>query len=205
MNHLTESQLNEYLDHSLDESTHRALDAHLEGCDECRENLNQLQDVFLALKSLLEIRLTRDLSHSIPSNSFKQPVLLLTRTLALQLGAVMGALIWLSVELAGTLNIALLNLGFQQLIVSPSESIAVVQAPILDLLLSIRSAQDWGFKLFKPEIKFPSLQFPVMHYQIPAYSLDLSAFHIVLLTISALGLWVVGNAFLLRNRNGLQR
>ncbi len=56
--HLTDDQLNEYLDEA---TTERAqIEAHLSSCDECAARLSTLQNVFTELDSLPELELTRD-------------------------------------------------------------------------------------------------------------------------------------------------
>jgi|CXWL01.1.fsa_nt_gi hypothetical protein len=62
--HLTEEQLNEYLDEA---TTERArIEAHLSSCDECAARLSTLQNLFTELDSLPELKLTRDLSEASP-------------------------------------------------------------------------------------------------------------------------------------------
>ena len=57
--HLTDEQLNEYLDNA---STERALiESHLDSCDECAARLSTLQALFMDLDSLPEVTLSRDL------------------------------------------------------------------------------------------------------------------------------------------------
>jgi len=58
--HLTEEQLNEYLDEA---TTERAqIEAHLSSCNECAARLSTLQNLFIELDSLPELELTRDLA-----------------------------------------------------------------------------------------------------------------------------------------------
>ncbi|MFN8383924.1 MAG: hypothetical protein U0V02_18445 [Anaerolineales bacterium] len=58
--HLTEDQLNEYLDEA---TTERAqIEAHLSSCSECATRLSTLQNVFAELDSLPELELTRNLA-----------------------------------------------------------------------------------------------------------------------------------------------
>lgn len=58
--HLTDDQLNEYLDH---ESTERVfIEAHLSACDECAARFSTLQNLFAELDSLPELELTRNLA-----------------------------------------------------------------------------------------------------------------------------------------------
>ena len=62
MKHLTETQLNEYLDDVLDSTARAHMDAHLSDCADCRDRLASLQAVFQALASLPEETLGRDLT-----------------------------------------------------------------------------------------------------------------------------------------------
>ncbi len=58
--HLTDEQLNEYLDEA---TTERAvIESHLDSCDECVARLSTLQNLFTELDSLPELELTRDLA-----------------------------------------------------------------------------------------------------------------------------------------------
>ena len=54
--HLTDDQLNEYLDEVTTERTH--IEAHLSSCDECAARLSTLQNLFTELDSLPELVLT---------------------------------------------------------------------------------------------------------------------------------------------------
>ncbi len=60
MNHLSDFQLNEYLDHILDESTRCALELHLEACPDCSARLQELQLVSVHLANLHEAQLSHD-------------------------------------------------------------------------------------------------------------------------------------------------
>ncbi len=58
--HLTDDQLNEYLDEA---TTERAvIEAHLSSCDECAARLSTLQNLFTELDSLPELALTKSLA-----------------------------------------------------------------------------------------------------------------------------------------------
>ena len=58
--HLTDDQLNEYLD---EVTTERAvIKSHLDSCDECAARLSTLQNLFTELDSLPELELTRGLA-----------------------------------------------------------------------------------------------------------------------------------------------
>ncbi len=58
--HLTDDQLNEYLDEATTERAH--IEAHLSSCDECAARLSTLQNLFTELDSLPELALTRSLA-----------------------------------------------------------------------------------------------------------------------------------------------
>ena len=61
MNHLNETQLNEYLDQMLDDESRQQAEAHLAACEQCRAELADLEMLFSSLGELSEIPLTRDL------------------------------------------------------------------------------------------------------------------------------------------------
>jgi len=58
--HLTDDQLNEYLDEATTECAQ--IGAHLFSCDECAARLSTLQNVFAELDSLPELALTKSLA-----------------------------------------------------------------------------------------------------------------------------------------------
>ena len=91
--HLTEEQLNEY----LDEATHEReqIESHLSSCDECAARLSMLQNVFTELDSLPELELTRSLAAPFtlrPSLPAQLPKFL-TLTAFLQAAVALAALI----------------------------------------------------------------------------------------------------------------
>jgi hypothetical protein len=91
--HLTDEQLNEYLDNA---STERALiESHLDSCDECAARLSALQALFADLDSLPEVTLSTDLAARFrphPSLPAQLPRWL-TLTATLQAAAALVALI----------------------------------------------------------------------------------------------------------------
>ena len=58
--HLTEEELNEYLDNEIQDRARAEL--HLSSCDECAARLATLQALFTEIESLPELALTRDLA-----------------------------------------------------------------------------------------------------------------------------------------------
>lgn len=91
--HLTDEQLNEYLDNA---STERAfIEMHLDSCDECAARLSALQALFADLDSLPEVTLSRDIAARFrprPSLPAQLPRWL-TLTATLQAAAALVALI----------------------------------------------------------------------------------------------------------------
>ncbi len=91
--HLTDDQLNEYLD---EVTTERAvIKSHLDSCDECAARLSTLQNVFTELNSLPELELTRDFAAPFtirPSLPAQLPKFL-TLTAVLQAAVALAALI----------------------------------------------------------------------------------------------------------------
>ena len=91
--HLTDEQLNEYLDEATTERVQ--LEAHLSSCDECAARLSTLQNLFTELDSLPELELTRDLAAPFtlrPSLPAQLPKFL-TLTAFLQAAVALAALI----------------------------------------------------------------------------------------------------------------
>ena len=60
--HLDENTIHEYLDKVLDEGAHKQVEAHLETCSACREEVSALQTLFFDLEALPDVSLSRDLS-----------------------------------------------------------------------------------------------------------------------------------------------
>ena len=91
--HLTDDQLNEYLDESTNERVQ--IEAHLSSCDECAARLSTLQNLFTELDSLPELELTRELAAPFtlrPSLPAQLPKFL-TLTAFLQAAVALAALI----------------------------------------------------------------------------------------------------------------
>ena len=65
MRHLTETQLNEYLDGLLEASAQVQISAHLSHCADCRAKLDSLQAVFQALAGWVEETPERNLTPAV--------------------------------------------------------------------------------------------------------------------------------------------
>jgi hypothetical protein len=198
MNHLTENQLNEYLDHLLDEQTRQGVEFHLAQCADCRNQVEALKQVFADLDTIPEIPLTRDLTSTILARLPQdEPIRVWTRAFAAQWGVVVGTLIWLGTQLIPLTRIPRVAfLTFQ----------AIDVQSLLVRLFTIR------FPI--PEFQLTSIkyQLPPIHFQLPALAPSIvlkmnfqpSTAPMVALTISALLLWVVGNVILLGSKQEAQ-
>ena len=192
MNHLTEEQINEYLDGLLDESARQSVEVHLSQCVDCRNQVEALKQVFADLDDVPEIPLTRDLTPAILAKlPQKEPVRIWTRAFAAQWGVVVGTLIWLGTQILPLVKI-------------PQATLPKI--PVIDLETLFTRLLIIRFPI--PDFQLASIkyQLPQIHFQLPAlnsstaFSLGFqpSTALMVALTISALLLWIVGNVILLR-------
>lgn len=169
--HLTDDQLNEYLDH---ESAERAqIDLHLDSCDECAARLSTLQDLFAELESLPELALTRDLATPFaprPSLPAQLPAWL-PLTVILQAAVALVALI-----IAAPFAIQLLP---------------VVELPSLsDAFLQLQSQWTTWLNMLS------QFQMPTF----PTISFELSNLYLMSALAVVFVFWLVGNGLLLRNQ-----
>ena len=181
--HLTDEQLNEYLDNAF---TERAfIDSHLDSCDECAARLSALQALFTDLDSLPEVTLSRDLAARFRPRPSLVPQLptWLTLTATLQAAAALVALI---------VAIPFFSIMLPQ-VEMPSFTtwlfgIQSIWASWLDTLSNLALSPVEGFQL--PNYQFANL---------PTYSVELSTLFIALAIVSIF--WIFGNGLLLRNRH----
>ena len=192
MNHITDFQLNEYLDNILELSAHRAVEAHLRDCNECRARLDELQFVLSALKSLTDVRLSQDISTDIASRLPRRPDPTFTPVFAIQLGAALGALLFVTVELAQAIRIPPAS-TFQSLI--PEVRFAIPNFQIFTLYAPFSIINY--FSLFHNSL----FNLP----QLPTFQFPLSGFQISVIAIFTLLLWLAGNAILLRERSEVRK
>jgi hypothetical protein len=175
--HLTNEQLNEYLDN---ETANRAeIETHLDSCDECAARLSTLQALFADLDSLPEVTLSRDLAARFTlraaQNLAPQLPRWLTLTVSLQAAAALVALI----------------------VAIPFFSIMLPQ-------VEMPSFTTWFFEIQSlwaswldalSNYQLPSYQFS----NLPTYPVELSTLFIALAVVSIF--WIFGNGLLLRNRH----
>lgn len=187
MNHLTDSQLNEYFDEAFDASVRREVDSHLESCAECRARLEDLQSVFSDLADLREIKLPHDLTSSVMEHLPQKQSITLTPFFAAQLGTALGVLFWFSMQtvkfITPTLN-KLEGLDFAP------PTIPAFQLP--NLLFTIPYLPSSIFNL-------PTFQLS----NIPTF--NISTYNLIFISAGVFILWLIGNSTLLRDRSGVKK
>ena len=169
--HLTDDQLNEYLDKESNERAH--IESHLAICADCAARLTALQALFAEIESLPELELTSDLAVRVGATPGLIPQLPRWLTLTAILQAVFG------------LIALLVAAPFIARMLPP-----ITTPSVVDLFLQLRSA--W-LKLFE---NFLSIQLPVLP-ELPALEISSIALSLTLAGVSML--WLVGNGLLLRN------
>lgn len=170
--HITDEQLNEYLDN---ESTERAqIEAHLSACDECAARLTALKTLFAEIESLPELELTHNFAARFTPTPSLPPQLPTWLTLTATLQA---ALALLTVIIAAPFISRLLP--------------AIETPSLTDLFLQLQS--QWTAWLDT----LSTFQLPTLP-QLPA--LEISSLILTLTLAGVSMLWLVGNGLLLRNQ-----
>jgi len=169
--HLTEEQLNEYLDEVTTERSQ--IEAHLSSCDECAAHLSTLQNLFTELDSLPELELTKSLAApfiprpNLPAQLPKFLTLTVTLQAAVALTAIILAVPFIA-QLIPVLEISSLSNVFIQL--------QTQWTTWLDML---------------SQFQFPTL---------PAFTFEISSIYLMSALAGVFTLWLVGNGLLLRNQ-----
>ena len=179
MDHLSEYELNAYLDDMFEETERRQVETHLAGCLACRTRLEELQQVFDSLAALPEIELTRDLTPAVLSQLPRRTILFArSRSIAVQWGVVLGVSLWSAMQ-------------FVQAIKLPSPQILkqflLIEIPVLSLAT-----------LQFPAVHLPPLELP--SFNLPTFGLPCTYAQVTMVIVSTLLLWVIGNLALLRHK-----
>ena len=186
MNHLDDFTLNEYLEHTLDDSERDAVDLHLKVCAACRAKLDELQAVFMELDVLPEIELEHDLTSSVLARlPQKESVRVWTRAFAAQMGVALGFVCWLGMQVVPFVRIP--RFAFPEF---PAMDIQVLFTRLLAIQFSIL------------EFRFPafSFQLPTFAFPMPTLTLEITTVQLITLSVLVVLLWALGNAILLRSR-----
>jgi hypothetical protein len=169
--HLTDDQLNEYLDHESSERVQ--IELHLDSCDECTARLSTLQDLFAEIESLPELALTKSLAAPFAPRP----------SLPAQLPA------WLSLTVILQAAVALIAL----VIAAPFaiQLLPVVELPSLsDAFIQLQSQWTTWLDMLS------QFQLPTF----PTISFELSSLYLMSALAVVSVFWLVGNGLLLRNQ-----
>jgi hypothetical protein len=195
MNHLDDYTLNEYLDRALDESARAEVEAHLDTCAACNAKLDELRKLFAELGDLPEVNFEGDLAPAIferlPRHEPIRPWVW-TRSLAAQLGVVVGFVFWLGMQVTSFVRVPQFAW--------PKVSTVELRSLFMHLLTIQFSIPKFRFPDFSYQISTLNIQMP--SFTPPALfkaSFQVSTVHIVVLAISTIILWVVGNVILLKS------
>jgi predicted anti-sigma-YlaC factor YlaD len=189
--HLDETGLNEYLDGALPQPARQEAEAHLAACPQCAARLRELQAVFIALETLPETPLARDLSAGVVARlpAGQAPVLGrgLTWALAAQAVLAIGCLIF-AWQFADFTPVSQAVAGLQGSLVEALRSAwanlsAQGQADLASL------AQNWSENLAAAR----TLTEPLGIWPATAWSAGLAALGL---------LWLAGNGLVLRRLIG---
>jgi hypothetical protein len=198
MNHLTDPQLNEYLDGTLDAVTKRHCDEHLASCGSCRARLDELQDLFAELSSLAEARLPHDLTAKVLAGLPSKQPRTWTPAFAAQLGAALGASLWLSVQITKFVLPLVAALRPPQLRL-PNVALSLPTFDLQWLALNLLRLAISIFQPAIPELRFAPPELPRL--QIPSFDLisgGLSNLQLLSIAACISLLWIIGNFALLR-------
>jgi len=175
--HLTDAQLNEYLDNEL--ANRAEAELHLSTCDNCAARLTALQALFNEIESLPEVALTRDLAAPIMRRASGRPVLSRSLRMTVTLQAALTAI---AIIFAAPIVMKFASPYFSR-----------IQVPsFADIFLQVQTL--WATWLES----LSQFHLPILP-EIPV--IELSSWYILLMVAAVSVLWLVGNRLLLRNQN----
>ena len=170
--HLTDEQLNEYLDNETAER--EQIEAHLATCDECAARLAVLKSLFAEIESLPELELTQSIAARITPTSSLPAQLPPSLTLTVTLQAI-AALIALILAAPFITNL-----------------LPAIQSPnIINIFLQLQTRWNIWLDLLST-FQLPSIP------QLP--TLEISGLMLTLTLVGVSILWVLGNGLLLRKQ-----
>ena len=169
--HLTEDQLNEYLDNETAERT--VIESHLSSCDECAARLSTLQNLFAELDLLPEVELTRNLAAPF--------------TLRSSLPAKLPTFLKLTVTLQAVIALVAIIVAAPFVI----QLLPAIEMPSFGNVF-IQLQTQWTTWLdMLSQIQMPAL---------PTFSFELSSLYLMTALVVVSMIWLVGNGLLLRNQ-----
>lgn len=170
--HLTDEQLNEYLDNEI--NAREQIELHLNSCNECSLRFSDLQNLFLELDSLPDLQLTRDLSKRFITSG--------------QLN--LGLPRWLTLTVFAQATLALISLIISIPFITtyiPQIDVASLTSPLFEIQSLWNTWLDSLSTLQLPTIP----QFPIPIIEMSSLLLALAGIFV---------LWILGNGLLLRNQ-----
>lgn len=182
--HLTDEQLNEYLDN---ESTERVqIEEHLSSCEKCAGRLTALQLLFTEIESLPDLAFSRDISTPFISTGLN------VSTRGRNLSTPLPRFLRLTVTLQAVTAAIVLIIAAPLIMRLVSRYLFSTQSPsFAEIFLQLQS--QWMIWLET----LSQFQMPAIP-EIPI--IELSSLAIMLTLAGASTLWLVGNGLLLRNQ-----
>lgn len=173
--HLTDDQLNEYLDNETNDRTR--IELHLSTCADCTARLHALQDVFSEIASLPDVELSPGFASRVTSHLNPAPPIPRSLGLTIILQAMLVVIVFV------------IAAPFVMLFLSPY--ISGIPAPsFVDLFMQLQGQWDAWLDILAT-------------FQIPAMPelafLDFSSLVTLFMVIGVSLLWLIGNGLLLRN------
>jgi hypothetical protein len=172
--HLTDEQLNEYLDHEANDR--EQMELHLAACEACAARLAALGNLFAEIESLSEVELSPEFSVSFAPSPKPSLPLSLTLTFLLQ-----AALTVLVIMIAAPFVRQLL----------PWNPTGISIPSLMDIVLQLQSQWTTWLKAFST---FPIPALP----ELPGF--DVSSLVVMFTVVGVSLLWLIGNGLLLRNQ-----
>jgi Putative zinc-finger len=196
MAHLSFSQLNEYLDETLEASTRENVQDHLQSCPECQARLNEIQGIFRLLGELPESELEHDLRPTLMLQLGKKPTLPMHPIFAVQAGAALGTVLWLVIAASSLIRIPAIRFpypGFQFPNLDPVSLGLAFQRSLPNALTNLPPP-----RLILPDSLMSFARLPELGTQ-PSLS------HLALLIVSTLILGLIGNALLMDQTSRIRK
>jgi predicted anti-sigma-YlaC factor YlaD len=205
MSHLTEEQLNLYLDNELPPGERAVVEAHLAGCEACRIELVSMQTLFTALDTLQLENLAADLAPLVLDDIATERQRAIRRR---RIG-------WLAPGLQGVAAILLLLFGWSALAMRydelarqiPAETLYAAWANTLARssifwTATITHWQTWWRETITGLLDLPAVLGQTTP-QWPQFSgLGLTTPQITTISLVAVLMWLAGNSILLRKVAG---
>jgi anti-sigma factor RsiW len=200
MTHLTEEQLNLYLDNALSPAEHAGVEAHLAECETCQAELAALQTLFTALNTLQPEALATDLTPMVLENIAAERQRIVRRRLG-----------WLVPGLQGLAIILLLLFGCPVLFGRYVELIQRVPTASLYAMwtntqaqgtilwqTTIAQGQTWWAETVSNFLNLPDTLKQSSHTWPKFPGLGLTTPQIAIIGLAAVLMWLIGNSILLR-------